>query len=733
MRLYRIFTAMTVLCCTLPLFALSPVGTHGKLIIKEGKMVGAHDNQPVQLAGMSLFWSLWEGEKYYTRKAVNWLVKDWNITVIRACLGIGQGGYETDPVPSGAQYTMIKTVIDAAIANGIYVVVDFHAHDANLHIEASKKFFSDLSKEFAGVPNIIWEIWNEPDTKNGSGIVFPDAEAGAAPNQWDNWRDIKKYASSIIPVIRANSDNLIVVGTPSWSQHVDTAALDPLDIENIAYALHFYAGQKQHQDTLRLRAQTAVSLGAPLFITEFGTTIADGGSDGVVDSAQTKIWLDWADSNLISWVNWSIVDKGEASAALKTGAADSGGWTDDKLSVSGALIRARLRSRPAYDFSEIIPDDGKSLPGLIEAESFVAKSNDLKTDASGDGGGLCLGYTSNGAWTEYKVFVRRSGTYKAKLRVSSGESGTITLKAGNTKIATWTVANTGGWSSWKTTDESAPFTLAEGELKLRAEWSGTASSLVNLNWMQFLLIAASDTSDSSRTDPADTQSTVIIPADGKTLPGRIEAESLLSKSKDLTIEATSDTTGDKNLGYTTNGAWAEYPVTVAKPGKYTVQFRVAVEPNFGGTIALKIGEKQLGSWTIGSTGGWAKWITTSNTDTFELTKEDAVLRIEWSGSASSLINLNWMEFTHHPDEISVRKSAVRTKQPAAIISIVNSELRVYCPHDVVKAELLSLDGRMLHSLVPHAGTNIVPLRNGVFMLAMYTVKGEIRMFRIVNF
>jgi endoglucanase len=489
-----IVTFLCILLISLPSFALSPVGTHGRLKVAEGKIVGSKDDQTVQFAGMSLFWSLWDGEKYYNRQVVRWLVENWNITVIRACLGIGQAGsYDTDPNNAEAQYNKIKTVVDAAIANGIYVIVDYHAHDANLSVDKAKKFFADISKEYAGVPNIIWEIWNEPDNKNGSGMVFPNPDTTTAANQWDNWRDIKKYASEVIPVIRANSDNIIVVGTPSWSQLVDTAAADPLSYPDIAYALHFYAAQKSHQDPLREKARTALNLGAALFITEFGTTIADGGSDGAIDSVQTRIWLDWADSNAISWVNWSIVDKGEASAALKSGASDTGGWTDDKLTVSGTLIRTRLKSRPAYDFSEIIPDDGKSLPGLIEAESFVAKSNNLKSDATSDaGGGQSLGYTTNGAWADYQVLVRKAGEYKAKLRVSTAESGTITLKTGDKKLASWAVSNTGGWSTWKTTDNSGAFELSKGETVLRIEWSGTASSLVNLNWMDFTYHPESD-------------------------------------------------------------------------------------------------------------------------------------------------------------------------------------------------------------------------------------------------
>lgn len=466
-----------VLLSIFPLFALSPVATHGTLKVSQGKIIGANNNEPVQLAGMSLFWSLWEGEKFYNKKVVNWLVEDWNITVIRAALGVGVfGGYDSDDANiSDAHLNRVKTIVEAAIANGIYVIVDYHAHNANTNISKAKTFFSQMAQEYGTCPNVIWEIWNEPDLENGTG-----------PDGIDTWNDIRNYASEVIPVIRQHSENLIVVGTPSWSQAVDSAALNPITDSNVAYTLHFYAGT--HKDSIREIAQGALDLGAPLFVTEFGLTIADGGSDGLIDSVQTKIWLDWADSNGISWVNWSIVDKGEASAALISGASAEGEWAEDALSESGKWIRNRLLSRPAYEYTDIIPVDGKSLPGIIEAESFTAKSEELKPEQTSDvGAGENLAYTTDGSWAEYMINVRIAGEYTARLRVAADENfgGVISLKFNDSNVASWDIGSTGGWQSWSTTDSCQKFSLPKGEAKIRIEWSGTASSLINLNWIEF--------------------------------------------------------------------------------------------------------------------------------------------------------------------------------------------------------------------------------------------------------
>jgi endoglucanase len=570
---------------------------------------------------------------------------------------------------------------------------------------------------------------NEPDNKFVSCIASSDTANTSSGLNWDSWEDVKKYAAVIIPIIRKNSDNIIVVGTPTWSQDVDIAAADPISGPNIAYTLHFYAAHKSHQDSLRIKAQKAVDLGAALFVTEFGTTIADGGSDGFVDSAQTKIWLDWADSNSISWVNWSIVDKGEASAALKQGAAATGGWTEDKISTSGNLIRDRLKSRPAYDFSDIIPVDGKSLQGRIEAESFKTKSDALKSETTSDaGGGQNLGYTSDGAWAEYLVIVRKDGDYKARLRVATdqGQGGTITMKIGDKKVASWT-ASTGGWSKWQTTENCSSFKLAAGETTLRIEWSGTASSLVNLNWIDFICNTEIDTSDTTSSDTTTSDTTVHV--DGKSLPGIIEAESLKSKSEALTIEQTSDTEGKQSLGYTTDGAWAEYPVIVRKGGKYSARLRVAADQSFGGTITMKIADTKVALWTIASTGGWSTWKTTDSCDKFELAAGETTMRIEWSGTASSLVNLNWIEFTHYAEPIGIIYNKFTTHKPALNYTINNGLISLSSSKNLSKVTLLSLSGKIIKSVELSSQQISLPIGNVVQLLLLtykdgstYTIK-----------
>lgn len=297
----------------------SVVSRHGRLRVQGNRIVDKN-NKPVQLRGMSLFWSQWIG-KYYNPSVVNWLRDDWGCTIVRAAMAVGSGGYLENPE---AEKKKVVAVVDAAIAAGIYVLIDWHDHEAQKNTPAAEKFFGEMAKRYAKVPNVIYETFNEP-LQNVS---------------WT--RDLKPYHAAVIRSIRRSDPNsLIVCGTPMWSQRVDEASKDPLKFPNIAYTLHFYA--TTHRQGLRDAAQTALDNGIALMVTEFGTTEASG--NGVIDYDETRKWWQFLDANSISWCNWSVADKAEASAAIKPGASERGGWPLSVVTASGQFVREELRRK----------------------------------------------------------------------------------------------------------------------------------------------------------------------------------------------------------------------------------------------------------------------------------------------------------------------------------------------------------------------------------------------------
>jgi endoglucanase len=219
------------------------------------------------------------------------------------------------------EFAKASTVIDAAVANGIYVVVDWHAHRA--YPEDAQRFLTAIARKYGHLPNLIYEDWNEP-LRDGV--------------DWS--RDVKPYHLAVIGAIRAvDPDNLVIAGSPSWSQDVDVAAADPLPFENLAYTLHYYAAT--HRDALREKGDAALAQGAALLVTEFGTVEATG--NGPIDYAESQRWWDWAEARGIGWMAWSIGDRDETSAALKPGTPPAG-WSEDDLTESGKLLREKIRA-----------------------------------------------------------------------------------------------------------------------------------------------------------------------------------------------------------------------------------------------------------------------------------------------------------------------------------------------------------------------------------------------------
>lgn len=301
----------------------SPVARHGWLSVQSGRIVDEH-GQPAVLRGMSLYHSRNKGQ-FYNAEAVKWLRDDWRCEIVRAAMippSNRPARPGRPPLDPEAEKQKVKAVVQAANDLGIYVIIDWHGDGAR-NLDKAQAFFSEISKTYADVPNVIYELWNEPVRDDWSTVIKP-------------------YHEAVIAKIRANSPkSLIVCGTPTWSQDVDKAALDPVKFANVAYTLHFYAGT--HRQKLRDKAAFALSKNVALMVTEWGASEATG--NGKFDVDETKLWFDFMDKNALSSCNWSVADLTETSAALRPGASGRGGWKPEELNPSGAFVREWLRSK----------------------------------------------------------------------------------------------------------------------------------------------------------------------------------------------------------------------------------------------------------------------------------------------------------------------------------------------------------------------------------------------------
>jgi len=293
----------------------SIVEKHGQLSISGTNLVDS-SGEIIVLRGMSLFWSQW-GDDYYNEETIKWLRDDWKCTVIRVAMGVEGGGYLEN---SSVEFQKATTVIDACIKLGIYVIIDWHDHHAESHTNEAISFFHNISLKYGNQPNIIYELYNEPLAVS--------------------WKEIiKPYAESVINTIRKNgSKNVIIIGTPNWSQDVEDVINNRINDNNLAYVFHFYSST--HTADLRNKAFSSINAGIPLFVSEWGLSEASG--NGNINLAESKIWMNFLEQYNLSWCNWSVMNKDESSAALLPTTTNLSGWNESQLSQSGKMIREYL-------------------------------------------------------------------------------------------------------------------------------------------------------------------------------------------------------------------------------------------------------------------------------------------------------------------------------------------------------------------------------------------------------
>lgn len=300
----------------------SPYVSYNGWLKVDGTQIKNEKGDNFVLQGISSHGLQWYSD-ILTNDNLKKLKETWDVNVFRIAMYTSEGGYISNKEETKQKLiTIANNVIDL----DMYVIIDWHIlsdNNPNIYKEDSKAFFEEISTLYKDTPNVIYEICNEP---NGDAVT------------WDN--DVKPYAEEIIPIIRKNSPNsLIIVGTPNWCQKLKPSVQNPLNYQNILYSCHFYAGT--HKQELRDEVSYALENGLPVIISEWGTTDASG--NGQVDVEESKAWIDFLKSNNISFINWSFSNKNEGSALLKSDFNNQEDF-NNYLTESGNLVKSLLKS-----------------------------------------------------------------------------------------------------------------------------------------------------------------------------------------------------------------------------------------------------------------------------------------------------------------------------------------------------------------------------------------------------
>lgn len=295
----------------------------GRLQVSGTKLTDESGNI-IQLRGVSTHGISWFPD-YVNYDAFATLRDDWGANVVR----IAMYPEEYNGYLSGGDKAALKQIIDNGVNYatelGMYVIIDWHVlnYAPSRHTQEACDFFAEMASKYSGHDNVIYEICNEP--------------VGA---DWNS--DIKPYAETVIGTIRQFDDHaLILVGTNTWSQDVDSVVGNTLDDGNVMYVAHFYAGT--HKENIRNKISTALNAGVPVFISE--CSICDASGNGGIDYASANEWLDFMNSNQLSFIAWSLSNKAETSALISSGCSAKSGWSDGDLSETGRWFKSAISGR----------------------------------------------------------------------------------------------------------------------------------------------------------------------------------------------------------------------------------------------------------------------------------------------------------------------------------------------------------------------------------------------------
>lgn len=196
----------------------------------------------------------------------------------------------------------------------------------------------------------------------------------------------------------------------------------------------------------------------------------------------------------------------------------------------GRYVRVQLADNNPLSLAEVEvfglantpTDNAVEVPARIEAEDFTLYADNdsanrggqyrndegvdiqVTDDSSGD---YNVGWTNDGEWLQYPIFVSESGVYSAQLRLASPKSsGKVSILIDSEIVASHNVSSTSGWQSWQSHNVYlGELSAGNHNLTIQVDTGG-----FNLNWLEIV---------SGRADVRSAQTYV---GGGGTIAGAVE-------------------------------------------------------------------------------------------------------------------------------------------------------------------------------------------------------------------
>ncbi|KIA97045.1 carbohydrate-binding protein [Flavobacterium sp. KMS] len=197
----------------------------------------------------------------------------------------------------------------------------------------------------------------------------------------------------------------------------------------------------------------------------------------------------------------------------------------------------------------------------------------------------------------------------------------------------------------------------------------------------------------------------------------IQAENYSSMSG-IQVEATTDTNGGSNVGYTDTGDWMAYNnINFPMTGAYLIEYRVASAVN-GAKISsdLNAGTIPLGSVNIPNTGGWQNWQTVSQTVNVNAGTYNFGIYIQNSG-----VNINWIKITKTGATARVASIDTKIEEPSSLIIYPSPvENTLFYTTDLAGGDVSIIDSQTGTAVSGQKSTdnsiNVSHLKSGIYLI-----------------
>ena len=140
----KLLSILLVCVCACYAYAIDPVKQYGQLQVKGTQLCDQRGN-PVTLRGISFSWHNW-WPRFYNKKVMKTLKRDWHCTVVRAAMGVQPEESPEDGYLKNPQLAMscMTPIIETAIKQNVYVIIDWHSH--HMYTREAKQFFGEMAK-----------------------------------------------------------------------------------------------------------------------------------------------------------------------------------------------------------------------------------------------------------------------------------------------------------------------------------------------------------------------------------------------------------------------------------------------------------------------------------------------------------------------------------------------------------------------------------------------------------